>query len=80
MKVRDLKEHLDQLPEGAEVFLSSDAEGNSFAELEDYSTQYINRIDVFRGRLDSVYHEDDLADWEPEEIESLETVVVLWPM
>jgi hypothetical protein len=80
VKVRDLKDILSGLPEGAEVFLSSDAEGNQISSLEDFNTPYASRVDMVHGRLEGVYYEEDLEDWTREEIEDLETVVVLWPV
>lgn len=80
MKVRDLKELLEKLPEGAEVFLSSDAEGNGFAQLVDFDLPYVRKTEVGYGRIDSVYWDEDIEDWDKDDVEDLETVVVLWPV
>lgn len=82
MKVKDLIETLQQLPQGAEVYLSRDAEGNGYAALANFDLPYIRKDDVQYGRLDEMYWDEDLEEdgWTQEEIADLETVVVLWPM
>lgn len=82
MKVKDLIETLQQLPQGADVYLSTDAEGNSYSVVDAFGLPYIHKDDVQYGRVESLYWERDLKEdgWTPEEIEDLEKVVVLWPL
>ena len=80
MKVRDLIETLSNLPEGADVYLAGDAEGNQFALLDGFDVSYASKTDAKFGRVDGFYYDEDLEDWDAEERDDLETVVVLWPV
>jgi hypothetical protein len=81
VKVRDLREQLDHLPQGATVYLAKDAEGNEFSLLEEFDPAYVRISDVDYGRTDTLLYSEDLDELSTEEIrEDLEEVVVLWPV
>lgn len=70
MNVRDLIVRLSAMDPNDEVWLSSDAEGNSFADLVFIGEENVNLYDY------SVVDDDSLDLYDPSEINR---AVVLWP-
>lgn len=80
LKVSDLIETLEALPQGADVLLSADAEGNSYSPCDGYELGYIYKSEAGY-RTDDLLSDESLEDWTSTEIqEDLERVVVLWPV
>ncbi len=71
MKVRELIEILKGLPQGHEVVMSSDGEGNRFSPLADYGLQMYTPDTTWSGEI----REEE--DCEPGEY--IENAVTLWP-
>jgi len=81
VKVKDLIETLQMLPQGSDVYLAADAEGNYYSRLEDFvDTPYVYKDEILHGRTESLIYADELEDATPEDMEALEPVVVLWPV
>ena len=69
MKVHELMELLSALPQNAELWVSSDPEGNSFNRLACAEEEYMS-VDM------EPIHPDDLDDYDEDEVT---LAVVLWP-
>lgn len=76
MKVRDLIKELTDLPQNAEVILSTDPEGNGFYELQDVD---LSRYVPGDYDLLPVYPEDVEQMDGIESIDELTQAVYLWP-
>lgn len=83
MNVRELKDIIEHLPDGLEVILARDAEGNSFSPLCDASIQRYMENTEWSGDL--VMSEDGLMYTEEDEydfandVDNVFDVVCLWP-
>ena len=81
MKVRDLVEFHENVPQGATVYLADDAEGNGFSAAEELDIAYIDTAEIVHGQADSLLYAEDLEvlgdDMATDE---LDEVVVLWPI
>lgn len=81
MKVRELAALLADLPQGAEIFLAADAEGNGFGRLADFDVPLAWKDEIVSGEIDRIFFEDELDELESEDdLDDLETVVLLWPV
>ena len=79
MKVRELIEILEGIPQGSTVFLADEAEGSKFAEAVDFDVCYVRKSEVVHGRTDGLLYDEDLDELSPDEIrDDLEEVTVLW--
>lgn len=79
MKVKELIELLQGLPQESEVYISIDPEGNGFNKLENHDT---GKVSVALHSLSSYYsdqHSDATCCLEPGERDSMIPIVVLWP-
>jgi hypothetical protein len=75
-----LIEVLSKLPGNPQIILSSDAEGNEFAELSGYSVEYVNE-DFPEDYEVSIFNEDDIRDdYDGEIPDNFAPVLVLWPV
>jgi hypothetical protein len=73
-----LIEALSKIPGNPKIILSSDAEGNSYEELDGFSTEYVNSL--FSEQEISIFSEDDIRDDNDGELPgNFDPVVVLWP-
>lgn len=83
MKVNELIEILKQLPQDAEVIMSSDAEGNNYSPLDGFSEGTIHPEDVGNYHIDAFYndqHTDDECELEPGERDDFAKVICFFPM
>lgn len=81
MIVRDLIAFLENVPQGATIYLADDAEGNGFTRAEELDIAYIDTAEVTHGRSESLLYDEDLEDLDEDAgTDELDEVVVLWPV
>ena len=81
MKVRDLIAFLENVPQGATVYLADDAEGNGFSAAEELDVAYIDTAEIVHGQADSLLYAEDLEELGDDmDTDELDEVVVLWPI
>lgn len=81
MKVRDLIAFLENVPQGATVYLADDSEGNGFSAAEELDIAYVDLSEVAHGRTADLLYNEDLDDAGVDhDTHELEEVVVLWPI
>lgn len=82
MNKTQLIEAVNKLPDDVQgVLVSTDAEGNEFHLLDEFSIQYVDETELESGDIESILSEEDIL--EDEEVskvpDSFKKVVVIWP-
>lgn len=84
MKIKELKELIENLPDDMEVILSKDSEGNNYSPLSDGDPNmvYIPETTWFGDVYDMGWSAEDacMSDDEWERLNKLDKSLVLWPV
>lgn len=83
MNKPQLIEDVNRIPEDIHgVLVSSDAEGNSFNLIDEFSTAYVDEDDLKSGYIQQILTEEDLLeDSEDGKIpDNFKKVAVIWPI
>jgi hypothetical protein len=75
--VADMIAMLQQLPQDLEVYLSADAEGNSFKKAQpDAGTFFIEKSSAGAYEVEDIYNEDDV---DTDDLDDYTNIVIIWP-